>query len=69
MIIEMVGYTAIHSSEVDKWRCILCEGLVKYSQEDLQKHLIDFHSINKDDLRLEKDAFLQYPSVEKETAN
>lgn len=69
MLIEMVGYAAIHASGEDAWRCLLCDGTTKFDKDNLCSHLSDFHKINSSDLRLEKDAFFKYPSANKSNSN
>lgn len=72
MLIEMVGYAALHSAGDDRWRCVLCEDMDKFTQEELYNHFTSRHDLDKNDLKLEKgdDIFL-YPKndAKKEVTN
>jgi hypothetical protein len=70
MMIEMVGYTALHTAGEERWRCILCPGMEQFSEKDLRNHLISNHGITDEDLKSEHggEMFL-YPSKDAETTN
>jgi hypothetical protein len=68
MIIEMVAYTALHYAKKDNWRCVLCEELGKYTEEEILNHISEKHGIASERLRKEQGGELYaYPvQVKKE---
>ena len=70
MMIEMVGYTALHASGEERWRCLLCSGMKEFSEKDLHSHLISCHEIPEEDLKLEKgEEMFRYPSKNRDATN
>lgn len=63
----MLAYPALHYAGVDNYRCMMCEHLGKFSEEDILSHLAEKHSVIGERIKKEHGGeFFLYP-VEKES--
>jgi len=53
MLIEMAAYQALHNTDSDNWRCMKCEKLGKFSEENICRHLIEVHGIVEESIKKE----------------
>ena len=61
--IEMMAYSALHCADVNSWRCMLCDNLGKFTEENIFEHLEKEHSLDKNLLKKEKGEIYLYQSA------
>ncbi len=68
-IIEMVAYSTVRFGG-PPWRCVICPDQDNYTEEEIYKHLVELHNLEKADLKLERgEEIFKYPSKEMKVSN
>ena len=68
MIIEMVAYETVHTTDCAPWRCVACERITQHTNADILPHLVRAHNYPGELLTKCHDSiFLNPPPKEGET--
>jgi len=61
----MCAYIAAHSTDINPWRCVVCDKISHHSEDGIMKHLTNDHELEVSRLKIDrKDGIYLYPEKE-----